>query len=196
MLPFEGQFPSSRCGNCILCSTSADFADNFYSTGLSLEWFTNTDWFIFSAKQFPEWLYTLWSFKEMCHQLFFKLWLEWQSLSFEWESFFYCLPKSKYWIICLDQQGSSGVKTIRNQGSGLTDTNHMMCLSHQSHTQPCSEEEAKEGALGLFQYKLRLKAGVCDPGSLGADWLGRKRHGRYLNRIVVNDHMAPKLLCA
>lgn len=38
-----------------------------------------------------------------------------------------------------------------------------------SHTHPCSGKEAKGRAPGHLQYKLRLKAKVCDPGRLQID---------------------------
>lgn len=117
MLPFEGQFPSSRCGNCILCSTRTDFADNFYSTGLSVGEIYQ-QWFIFTAQQFAEWLFTHYGVLRRCViNYFLKLRLGWQSLSFEWKAFPHCLAKSKVQNLYLfgDLQGSLGVKTTRSQ---------------------------------------------------------------------------------
>lgn len=63
MLPFEGQFPSSRCGNCILCSTrfrwqllfNRAFAGEIYQQR-----------FIFTAQQFAEWLFTHYGILRRC----------------------------------------------------------------------------------------------------------------------------------
>lgn len=52
-----------------LCSSGADFAVNFYSTGLPLERFTNSDVDLHYPATCWVTLHTLWSFEEMCHQL-------------------------------------------------------------------------------------------------------------------------------
>lgn len=150
MLPFEGQFPSSRCGNCILCSTRTDFADNFYSTGLSVGEIYQ-QWFIFTAQQFAEWLFTHYGVKEMCHQLLFKTAAGMTIIIF-WVESLSPLPSK------IQSTESLFVRRLTRVLGGQDhekpdrppDTNHIMCLFFWATLISAQEKRPRGGHLGTY----------------------------------------------
>lgn len=152
MLPFEGRFPSSRCGNYILCSTRTDFADNFYSTGLSVGEIYQQR-FIFTAQQFAEWLFTHYGVLRRCViNYFLKLRLGWQSLSFEWKAFPHCLAKIQSTESLFVRRLT---RVLGGQGHEKSDrppdTNHIMCLSFWATLISAQEKRPRGGHLGTYR---------------------------------------------
>lgn len=98
-VPLAGTVPI--LGNCIFffCSSGADFEDNFYSTGLPLERFINSDGSPLSSNVLSDSSHIM-EFWGDLSSITVKLRLGWQSLSFDWNSFPIAFRYQQYRIVC------------------------------------------------------------------------------------------------
>lgn len=127
-------------------------------------------------------LYTLWSFKEMCHQLLFKLRLGWQSLSFEWKAFPTAYQNQNYRIIVRSEtyKGPWGSSPREAKALDLQILITLCVYPSEPHSPLLRRKRSRGGHLGTYStswgWKLEC---VTQEGCGQTDWLtGRKWHGR------------------